>query len=161
MRKWGHPQLAVCPRFPWQNQMCVPDLHLLQTHTHTHPTLPHTPTPHTPLHPTDLHTHTNNPHPPPHTTHTTHNPQTHTHTPHISHFHPTLSIPTVPHTHTQTTNTTHHPSTITPPTHAFTPHHINSFVYSIPHSITEPNKLPECNQHVQTDKCITREPKIH
>ena len=36
MRKWGHPQLAVCPRFPWQNQMCVPDkLHLLQTHTHT------------------------------------------------------------------------------------------------------------------------------
>ena len=36
MRKWGHPQLAVCPRFPWQNQMCVPDLHLLQTHTHTH-----------------------------------------------------------------------------------------------------------------------------
>ena len=36
MRKWGHPQLAVCPRFPWQNQMCVPDLHLLQTHKHTH-----------------------------------------------------------------------------------------------------------------------------
>ena len=36
MRKWGHPQLAVCPRFPWQNQMCVPDLHLLQTHSHTH-----------------------------------------------------------------------------------------------------------------------------
>ena len=36
MRKWGHPQLAVCPRFPWQNQMCVPDLHVLQTHTHTH-----------------------------------------------------------------------------------------------------------------------------
>ena len=35
MRKWGHPQLAVCPRFPWQNQMCVPDLHLLQTHINT------------------------------------------------------------------------------------------------------------------------------
>ena len=34
MCKWGHPQLAVCPRFPWQNQMCVPDLHL-QMHTHT------------------------------------------------------------------------------------------------------------------------------
>ena len=39
MRKWGHPQLAVCPRFLWQNQMCVPDLHLLQTHPHTKKTL--------------------------------------------------------------------------------------------------------------------------
>ena len=36
----GHPQLAVCPRFPWQKQMCVPDLHVLQTHTP--PTPPHT-----------------------------------------------------------------------------------------------------------------------
>ena len=39
MRKWGHPQLAVCPRFPFQNQMCVPDLPLLQNayiHTHTY-----------------------------------------------------------------------------------------------------------------------------
>ena len=42
MRKWGHPQLAVCPRFHWQNQMCVPDLHLLQTHTHTPTHTPHT-----------------------------------------------------------------------------------------------------------------------
>ena len=61
----------------------------------------------------------------------THKLHTHTHTHTPTHSHP----------HTLTQRTTnpqlHHPPTLL--------HLKHSFVHSIPHSITEPNKVPECS----------------